>query len=152
MDIGKGHGWPGSALTNFAPHEFILDGIIIKSMEGFLQALKFDKVHIQEQVCQLVGKAAKFRGKKRNKAWKRVQKLWWQGKEYDRHGEEYQQLLDRAFNALAQNKSFQKALLVTQGATLTHSLGKRKKSETVLTISEFISRLVRLRTELQKSA
>ena len=41
MDIGSGNGYPSSALSNFAPHEFELDGVKCASMEGFLQSLKF---------------------------------------------------------------------------------------------------------------
>lgn len=73
--------------------------------------------------------------------------LYWQGKEIPRDSDEYQELLDRAYNALGQNESFRKALLATGNAALTHSMGKRKTNETVLTIQEFTSRLYRLRTE-----
>ncbi|MBO5435052.1 hypothetical protein J6A31_04445 [bacterium] len=100
---------------------------------------------MQREVCKLVGKAAKFKGKK--KKWYRTQMLYWQGKEIPRDSDEYQELLDRAYNALGQNESFRKALLATGNAALTHSMGKRKTNETVLTIQEFTSRLYRLRTE-----
>jgi predicted NAD-dependent protein-ADP-ribosyltransferase YbiA (DUF1768 family) len=149
MDIGLGAGYPASALSNFAPHPFVFDGVECASMEGFLQSLKFDKPHIQKEVCKLVGIRAKRRGQKRNKAWKRVQKLWWKGVEYDRHGRKYQELLDRAFNALAYNASFRRALLATGNSTLTHSIGKSRKSETVLTKHEFCFRLNWLRQTLR---
>ena len=102
---------------------------------------------MQREVCKLVGKAAKFKGKK--KKWYRTQTLYWQGQEIKRDSQEYQDLLDRAFNALAENTGFQKALLATGDATLTHSIGKKKINETVLTVQEFTSRLYRLRTELK---
>ena len=41
MEISSGAGYPASSLSNFAPHEFIIDGIKCASMEGFLQSLKF---------------------------------------------------------------------------------------------------------------
>ncbi len=149
MDIGSGSGYPTSTLSNFAPHSFIFDGVQCSSMEGLLQSFKFDKPHIQETVCLLVGLSAKRRGQKRNKAWKRVQKLWWKGVEYDRHGDAYQELLDRAFDALSNNSSFVKALLATGNSTLTHSIGKSKEQDTVLTISEFCSRLTKIRNRLK---
>jgi hypothetical protein len=96
MDIGSGNGYPSGALSNFSPHPFVFDGVECNSMEGLLQSFKFDKEHVQAEICKLVGKAAKFRGKKRNRAWKSVQKLWWKGVAMDRHGPEYQSLLDRA--------------------------------------------------------
>lgn len=147
MDIGSGTGYPSSALSNFAPHPFIIDGVECNSMEGFLQSLKFKDVDMQKAVCLLVGKAAKFKGKK--KKWYRTQTLYWNGVEYKRDSEEYQQLLDRAFDALSQNLGFQKALLATGTSTLTHSIGKNKQSETVLTRSEFCSRLAAIRERLQ---
>lgn len=150
MDIGSKAGYPASALSNFTPHPFELDGVNCASMEGFLQSLKFSNPEIQREVCKLTGLAAKFRGKKRNKAWKRVQKLWWQGKEIDRHGKEYQELLDRAFAALSKNESFRRALLASGQSTLTHAIGNTKPSETVLTVREFCSRLTRIREQLIK--
>lgn len=136
MDIGSGTGYP-----------FIIDGVECNSMEGFLQSLKFKDVDMQKAVCLLVGKAAKFKGKK--KKWYRTQTLYWNGVEYKRDSEEYQQLLDKAFDALSENSGFQKALLATGTSTLTHSIGKNKQSETVLTRSEFCSRLTQIRERLQ---
>ena len=149
MDIGSGAGWPSAALSNFAPHPFVIDGVACASMEGFLQSLKFKEPDMQIEVCKLVGKAAKFKGKK--KKWWRTQTLYWKGIEYKRDSEEYQELLDRAFDALAENASFQKALLATNNATLTHSIGKSKMQETVLTKQEFCSRLMKIREKLQRS-
>lgn len=149
MDIGSGTGYPSDALSNFAPHPFVIDGVKCASMEGFLQSLKFSNPDMQIEVCKLVGKAAKFKGKK--KKWYRTQTLYWQGTEIKRDSDEYQQLLDRAFDALGQNEGFQKALLATGNATLTHSIGKRKINETVLTVQEFVSRLYRLRNELNQN-
>lgn len=148
MDIGSGAGWPSAALSNFAPHPFVIDGVACASMEGFLQSLKFKEPAMQIEVCKLVGKAAKFKGKK--KKWWRAQTLYWQGQEFKRDSQEYQDLLDRAFDALAQNIGFQKALLATGKATLTHSIGKSKMQETVLTKQEFCSRLTKIRDKLQE--
>ena len=147
MDIGSGTGWPSAALSNFAPHPFVIDGVECASMEGFLQSLKFKEPAMQVEVCKLVGKAAKFRGKK--KKWWKTQTLYWNGVEYARDSEEYQELLDKAFDALAQNTGFQKALLATNDSTLTHSIGKSKQQETVLTKQEFCSRLTKIRSKLQ---
>lgn len=148
MDIGSGSGYPSSNLSNFSPHGFVVDGVKCASMEGFLQSLKFQDPEMQKHVCTLVGKAAKFKGKK--KKWWKTQTLYWQGKAIPRDSERYQELLDKAFNALAENSSFRRALLATQNATLTHNMGKKKPSETVLTKNEFTSRLTAIRSRLQK--
>lgn len=148
MDIGSGSGYPSSNLSNFSPHGFVVDGVECASMEGFLQSLKFQDPEMQKHVCTLVGKAAKFKGKK--KKWWKTQTLYWQGETIPRDSERYQELLDKAFNALAENSSFRRALLATQNATLTHNIGKKKPSETVLTKNEFTSRLTAIRSRLQK--
>ena len=144
MDIGSGNGWPSSALSNFAPHPFVLDGVEVSSMEGFLQALKSPYPEVQREICKLVGLAAKRRGRKLK--WQKTGKLYWLGKEVDRYGAEYQALLDHAYSQLfAQSEGFRKALGACNGVVFRHSIGKGKESETVLTTSEFCGRLSRLR-------
>ena len=146
MDIGSQHGWPASALSNFAPHPFIIDGVICNSMEGFLQSLKFKNPEMQREVCKLVGKAAKFKGKK--KKWWKKQELYWQGRTFKRDSIEYKELLTKSYDALFKNEGFRKALAATKGSTLTHSVGKRAKRKTVLTEKEFIFQLLRLRKRI----
>lgn len=143
MDIGSGTAYPSNALSNFAPHPFIIDGIECASMEGFLQSLKFKNLEMQKHVCTLVGKAAKFKGK--DKKWWKEQKLFWQGKEFPRDSEEYQLLLNKAYNALYENTGFRAALEASKPAVLTHSIGKNDETRTVLTQAEFCGRLMKLR-------
>jgi predicted NAD-dependent protein-ADP-ribosyltransferase YbiA (DUF1768 family) len=150
MDIGSKNGYPSSALSNFAPHPFVIDGVKCNSMEGFLQSLKFSNMEMQEHICTLVGFNAKQSGKGKN--WQRTQTLYWRDKTYDRHSQEYQDLLDRVYNALAENDGFKKALLATQDAVLTHSIGRTDNSETILTRQEFCSRLTRIRERLQNES
>jgi predicted NAD-dependent protein-ADP-ribosyltransferase YbiA (DUF1768 family) len=148
MDIKSGNKYPSGALSNFAPHPFEIDGVQCNSMEGFLQSLKFENPDMQAHICTLVGMKAKRAGA--NKNWHRTQTLYWRGVPIARDSQEYQDLLDRAYLAMfSQNAKAQKALLATQKATLTHSIGRRKISETVLTTNEFCSRLMEIRTYLQ---
>lgn len=148
MDIHSGGAYPASKLTNFAPNAFVFRGITVAGMEGLLQAFKFDKLHMQIHVCTLFGMAAKKKGAKRN--WRRDQTLYWQGTEYDRQGQEYQDLLLEAYMAMfTQNEGARRALLATGAATLTHSIGKKRESETVLTEREFSSLLTRCRSHFQ---
>ena len=148
MDIGSGTGFPTANLSNFHPHAFVFDGVECASMEGLLQSFKFKNPEMQREVCKLVGKQAKFKGKK--KKWFKTQTLFWQGQEFQRDSVEYQELLDRAFEALSTNTSFQKALLATGNSPLTHNIGKIKENETVLTRQEFCSRLMKIRERLRK--
>lgn len=150
MDIDSRAEYPASILSNFAPHPFTFDSVWCASMEGLLQSLKYDDLVIQVEICKLAGIAAKRQGIKRDKDWKQEQKLWWRGVAYDRSSDEYQQLLDRAFEALSQNPDFQRALLATGSSVLTHSIGKSDKSDTCLTEQEFCVRLETIRAKLHK--
>ncbi|HPI81789.1 MAG TPA: hypothetical protein PK122_00950 [Candidatus Paceibacterota bacterium] len=143
MDIGSGNAYPANALSNFAPHPFEIDGVKCNSMEGFLQSLKFESKEMQEYVCTLVGYSAKKKGSKKN--WKQSQTLYWRGVPIKRDSQEYQDLLDRAYSELYKNTKFKAALEASGKSVLTHSIGKSKISETVLTTKEFCSRLTKLR-------
>lgn len=151
IDIGAKHGYPSSALSNFAAHKFVFDDIECSSMEGFLQSLKFDKPHIQVEVCKLVGVGAKNRGKDRNRNWKMANALWWKGTEFPRDSDEYQELLDHAFISLARHsKEFRKALMDTGASKLTHTIGRTNIMDTILTQREFCDRLEALRELMSK--
>lgn len=146
LDIGEESVYPASELSNFTKYEFTVDGVLCNSMEGFLQSLKFKEIEKQKEVCLLVGKKAKFKGKK--KKWWLEQTLYWQGQSFHRQSNEYQQLLDKAFFALSKNESFQRVLLDTKEEMITHSIGKSDPSKTILTEEEFCCRLMRIRDTL----
>ncbi len=149
MDIGSGSAYPSCKLSNFAPNAFVYDGVECASMEGFLQSLKFANPDMQIEVCKLVGRKAKFKGKK--KKWYKTQTLYWKGLSIDRHSQDYQRLLDGAFYQLSKNKKFQKALLASENATLKHSIGNTNPNRTILTVKEFCGRLTRIRSLLQSN-
>ena len=65
MDIGSKSGYPSSALSNFAPHSFELDGVRCASAEGWLQSLKTKNPDMQKHLCTLVGLGAKRMGRKK---------------------------------------------------------------------------------------
>lgn len=132
-------------LSNFTPYRFIFDWVVCESMEGLLQSFKYKDIDKQIETCKLIGKYAKYKGKKRNKAWKQYQKLYWNGITYNRGSNEYQELLDRAFNALYENSDFVNALKSCGEAIFIHSMGKTNIADTVLTDFEFTSRLQHLK-------
>jgi hypothetical protein len=106
--------------------------------------VKFASPEMQEHVCTLIGKMAKFKGKP--KKWFLTQKLYWRGVEMDRRSKEYQLLLNRAYNAMyQQSESFRNALHASGTGVLKHTMGKSSESDTVLTTSEFCGRLMKLR-------
>jgi predicted NAD-dependent protein-ADP-ribosyltransferase YbiA (DUF1768 family) len=150
LDIKAKAPYPTGALSNFAPHAFKFDGIFCASMEGFLQSLKIADMAEQERVCGLGGPAAQSVGRKYD--WTVTGTLWWRGLSHDRLSQGYQELLDRAYQALFdQSNKFRDALVASGEARLTHSLGKSDPCLTILTVDELCSRLERLRSAEQAS-
>lgn len=146
MDISSNNSYPAGTLSNFTANTFTFDGVICKSMEGLLQAFKFEDENAQEITCAMVGFSAKKKGSKRNKYWQSRQTLWWRGKAYPRKSDEYQDLLDRAYKAMYdQCPKFRDALEAAGNAVFTHSIGHSNQKETVLTTKEFCSRLQKLK-------
>jgi predicted NAD-dependent protein-ADP-ribosyltransferase YbiA (DUF1768 family) len=146
IDIRAKAPFPAGALSNFTPHPFTLDGVACGSMEGFLQSLKVRDVAEQAHICGLSGGEAQNRGRRED--WSSGT-LWWRGTPVDRLSDAYQELLDRAYDALfTQASKFRNALSATGNAPLTHSIGKSDPCATILTEAEFCTRLERLRTRL----
>lgn len=141
----------GKVLSNLYPHPFDLDGFHCVSMEGFLQSLKFfgpQATAAAEQARGSAGTEAYRFGQEGNN-WKTIQALYWNGTVFLRGGAEYQELLTRAYDALAaQNQSFAQALIDTGIEELAHSIGKDDASDTVLTRTEYLGQLNRLRNSL----
>ena len=146
IDIHSKGAYPSDMLSNFYPHDFVIDGIKCASMEGFLQSLKFPNVNEQIEICQLWGVEAKEKGLEQN--WQDSQTVHWQGQPYNRHDTDYQTLITRAFNALSKNKAFLKALRDSSGCSLDHTIGVNEPQKTILTRLEFLSQLERLRGNL----
>lgn len=151
IDIHSKGEYPSCELSNFAEHEFCIDGVKCSSMEGFLQSLKFRSIKKQNQVCSLAGKEAKnsTRHTVAQLRWRITHNLYWQGRRINRFSDEYQQLLDRAYDMLSENEDFQKALKDSLSYKLTHSIGKTDARKTILTESELISRLDRIRKKYE---
>lgn len=146
MNIGSNGKYPANKLSNFTPFNFIVDGVVCGSMEGFLQSLKYENMQAQESTAKLVGLYAKRKGQKRNKQWRSKQTLWWKGRPIIRSSTTYQVLLDHAFTCLyEQNEKFRDTLQAAGNAKFTHSIGKNKETETVLTVQEFCQRLQKLK-------
>lgn len=145
MDVGSKNKYPAGKLSNFSSFKFIFDGVECASMEGLLQAFKFENIDSQKITCGLTGFDAKRKGSGRNSYWQSKQTLWWKDKAYFRKSKEYQNLLNRAYNALYENEDFRKTLSDAGSAIFTHSIGKSNPKDTVLTESEFCKRLQHLK-------
>jgi hypothetical protein len=147
LDIKAKAPYPAGSLSNFAPHAFSIDAVRCASMEGFLQSLKIEDPTEQERVCGLPGPIAQSVGRKHN--WSTAGTLWWRGRPYDRLSQDYQALLDRAYDALfEQAQAFRDALAAAGAARFVHTIGRSDPCVTILTVDELCSRLDRLRRRL----
>ena len=152
INIGSKGGWPANVLSNFALTPFEVDDIRCASTEGFIQALKFPNPETQRHICLLVGRKAKFAGKKARKRLRREQKVWWQRKEFKFRSKEHFELIEKALRAkFTQNEVAKRALLATGDATLTHDLGP-ESPHTSLPAREFIRILNKIRQELLRES
>ena len=136
-----------SKLSNFNSYQFTIDGVECASMEGFIQSLKTDDIHVQRQLCTMVGRVAKRAGRLLPD-WRPNQTLYWNGVTYNRHSEGYINLVTRAYSLLAnQNEEFRTLLISTGESTLTHKVGSQIMNETVLTEREFCDILIGIRSQ-----
>ena len=148
IDIWSKNPYPSNVLSNLHDNSFEFDGVKCGSMEGFLQSLKYKDAVKQKEVCSMAGKDAK---NMTNADWQLNQIVWWQGKEIDRQGHEFQKLIFRAYKTMAdQNTTFRTALISTDAKTLYHSKGCENPYKTILTEEEFCEILTKVRNKLQK--
>lgn len=140
--------YPANALSNSYPHSFRLDGIPIKSMESFLQSLKFSDPVQQVSVCHMDARDAIEQGQQQH--WQEEGLLYWQGIAFSRYGKEYQSLLDRAYDALGRNPRFIKALQDSGIRPFFHTASKIGRRRSILTNREFCRQLRRQRRHVRK--
>lgn len=145
IDIWSKSDFPADVLSNLCSNGFRFDGMVCGSMEGFLQSLKQKDLAKQRQICSMKGKNAR---KMSVSGWQTDQIVWWKGKEIDRQGEAFQELIRRAYQAMFdQNERFRTALMSTRGMTLYHSRGERNPFKTILTDKELCVILTELREQ-----
>lgn len=143
LDIRSNGIYPSNVLSNLCSNGFRFDGLVCGSMEGFLQSLKRMDFNKQRQICSMKGGNAR---KCSVTSWQTDQIVWWKGQAIDRQGENYQQLIRHAFQAMfEQSERFRTALMQTRGMTLIHTSGEVDSFKTILTPSEFCSILMELR-------
>lgn len=143
IDIWSKSPYPANVLSNLCSNGFRFDGVVCGSMEGFLQSLKRQDPDKQRQICSMKGGNAR---KMSVTSWQTDQIVWWRGRAIDRQGEEFQQLIRRAYKAMfEQNERFRTALMQTRDITLTHINGEHNPYKTILTPSEFCGILTELR-------
>jgi predicted NAD-dependent protein-ADP-ribosyltransferase YbiA (DUF1768 family) len=150
LDLGYRNEGLGKALSNLCEYPFVLDGVQCRSIEGFLQSLKFQELDAQDMMLGMFGYKAWKTGQVGND-WRESQTLWWRGVPYQRTSREYHMLLERAYNAcFEQNETFRKSLFDTGVDVLTHTTGNHDPTMTTLTEWEYIYNMYRLRARAQQ--
>lgn len=148
LDIRSNGLYPSNVLSNLCSNGFRFDGMICGSMEGFLQSLKRKELDKQRQICSMKGGNAR---KMSVTSWQTDQIVWWKGKAIDRQGDEYQQLIRHAYQAMfEQNERFRTALMQTRGMILAHTTGEVNPYKTILTPAELCNILTELRDNYDK--
>lgn len=148
IDIRSDGLYPSNVLSNLCSNGFRFEGMVCGSMEGFLQSLKYKDKDKQRQICSMKGGNAR---KRSVTSWQTDQIVWWKGYAIDRQGEEFQQLVRRAYQAMFnQSQRFRDALMQTRGITLIHSIGEVNPYRTILTSQEFCSILTDIRDSYDK--
>ena len=150
MDIGKNSTGVASRLSNFTARNFVVtigtESLACASMEGFLQALKYENPDAQRITAMMVGYAAKKKGRSRNRYWQSKQTLWWNAEPILRNSKAYSNLITAAYDAMyMQSESLRNDLKTCKGVNFTHSIGNNDERQTVLTEREFCAQLRRLR-------
>lgn len=140
----KSENWIARSLSNFAAHEFVLDGYRISCFEAFLQSMKFSDSGMQQTVLCMSGKEAKQAGAQRQ--WEQKGWLYWNGRVYRRRSREYRLLLERAYDALLENDDFRNVLIASRGKLLIHAIGRYR--HTVLSVPEFCGILMKKRRKI----
>jgi protein GP30.3 len=136
-------------LSNLYPYTFEIDGIEIKSIEGFLQSLKTNDINEKRKIWDMYGVEAWRYGQKFN-SWKDNQLLYWNGESIRRNSLLYTQLISKSYDRLFENKEFKSNLKRSMKYKLTHSIGQTDVSNTLLTKDEYIGNMERLRGKIKE--
>lgn len=137
--------WRGVALSNFCLSPFVLDGVLLASVEGFIQGIKFPPGSpLREQGFTAFGQDAKALSAQADSSG-----AYWDGKRCDYGSPEHHHLIERAIRArIAQNGGLQAVLRTTAGATIVHRTGMPESPATSLPADIFCAMLTRIRSEL----
>ena len=138
--------WRARMLSNFSAAFFVLDGLLVASVEGFIQGIKFPEGDpLRKLAFASVGKEAKRFSRKVEPS---SQWVWWNGDKIAYGSLQHLILIERAIRAkFEQNSDAMKALLETRSIKLVHELGHPEGRRTSLSSADFCDILTRIREE-----
>lgn len=98
LDIKSNGIYPANVLSNFSKTKFSIDGFEVRSIEGFLQALKTDDLGLQKQICMMSGYDAKAFSKRFRREKSDIL-CFWNGVVYKKNSPEFRQLISEVLKA-----------------------------------------------------
>ena len=139
--------WRACALANYPLFPFILDDVLLASVEGFIQGIKFPDTHPSRGRAFLAhAHAAKQCGERAERI-----SVWWKDKVLAYGSDAHHALIARAIRAkFYYNQGAQLALRATEGMELKHDIGPELPT-TSLPASVFCRILTDLRDELLRT-
>ncbi len=116
--------WRANILSNFPNSPFELDDVLLVSVEGFIQGIKFpENDPRREEAFKLWGSDAKKYGPQAAQSYG-YDFVYWGGKKYFYGTDEHHALIERAIRArFLHNQGAFMALLKTKGMRLVHEVG-----------------------------
>lgn len=149
IDLGITKQGIGRKLSNFYLYPFVLDDVQCSSMETFIQCLKYPNFDTQLKMASMAKSFDAYKeGQRTGNGWKDTQTIWWRENPIQRGSERYYLLMARAYDACYdQNIKFREALLSSEFDVLTHDIGKHDQTQTLLTVSEYLHNMYRLRSK-----
>jgi len=150
INVGyKRKGPYAKALSNLFQYEFEFKGKKLSSIESFFQGIKFKDIEMQNLVFSYHSLNSNYVKVCSNYDWKQTGIVYWQGKEIDRYGSEYDDLVDELYISAIQNPLY-RSLLKNCNKEIIHTMGAKEKNETVFTRYEFEKQLNCLKDFLKK--
>lgn len=146
IDIYSGSwDWIERELSNFTEHPFIFDGISYRTIEAFLQSLKYET---PPDINTLRGHEV-YKKCHSNRGWQKDGTMWYKGEPVNRFSDAYSNLVYNAYLSMAeQNKRFLDALSDSKPYVLAHTMGCDDPNQTILTEKEFCDILNELRDQI----
>jgi len=136
--------WRACALANYPLFPFTLDGVVLASVEGFIQGIKFPEAHPSRALAFLAHAAA---AKQYGARAERIS-VWWKDQVLPYGSDAHHALIARAIRAkFFHNHGAQLALRATEGIVLKHDVGPEAPT-TSLPATVFCRILTELRAEL----
>jgi len=145
INIGsKSDDWRARACSNFPVFPFEMDGIMMVSVEGFIQGI----MQCEGEANRYLAFSTSGGEAKRLGSTSERQFVWWNGEKINFGSSQHQELIERAIRAkFEQNPEAMRALLATVGEEITHDLGKPESPNTSLPAKTFCDILMRIREE-----